>query len=289
MATTLADLIEAVAGQLGHTRRSTATGGTTTTIVDTATLIENDDYWIGHYAFLVADAAGEGAAPEGEERAVTDFDRATATLTVDPAFTAAVGSGDTYALLPARRADVKRAINAAIEEAGETWLVPMEDESTVTVAADDYDYTLPTDVVQLQQVWVRSDTDERYRELPGRMWEVIGTYGTQELVLSTLDGLEAGDVLQLRYLARPSALTDEDDTLEMGAPGAVGLVRYVRTMAEALAHKMLATSKATDKPFRPHYTLWQSLEQKAERIKKEARRQRMRGTVRGPRWPRARG
>jgi len=93
-------------------------------VINTTALFEPDDFYIGHYAYIVTDAGGLGAAPQAEERPVTDYDQGTGTLTVSPAFSAAVGSGDTYELLALKRADITAAINAAIRQAGETWLVP---------------------------------------------------------------------------------------------------------------------------------------------------------------------
>jgi len=166
-AKTRADLIEVLADRYGEYRQGTATGGSTSTCVDTSGLYEANDAWIGHYLYILTDAGGASAAPEGEERPVTDFVQSTATLTVSPVFTAAVASGDTYELLPVRREVLARAINAGVRAAGDGWLVGTVDTTTVTLADDDYDYTLPTDIVRLMRVLYRDASDESYKDLPG--------------------------------------------------------------------------------------------------------------------------
>ena len=73
---------------------STATGGTTTTLIDATGLSEPDtDYWKGMY---VAMTTGDVA---GQIRLITAYDTGTGTITFTPAMTQAVTSGDTYGIL----------------------------------------------------------------------------------------------------------------------------------------------------------------------------------------------
>jgi len=286
-AKTRADLVAEIARRYGHYHRSTATGGSTTTIVNTTGLYEPDDFYVGHYAYIVTDAGGAHAAPEGQERPVTDYDQSTGTLTVDPAFSAAVASGDTYELLALKRADIAAAINAAIRQAGETWLAPTVDTTTVTIADDDYDYSLPVGVVRLLGVMVRGDTDEAWRYVQGRQWSVGGTPGAQVLYFDTLEGLEAGDLVRLDYLARPGELSADSSSFGIGEPAERELTEFVTEMAVGWLHKAAASARAGD--FREHLTLAQMAEERAERIRAMAARWHGRGTVRTARWARARG
>ncbi|MFC1995671.1 hypothetical protein ACFLVM_02200 [Chloroflexota bacterium] len=75
----------------------TATGGSTTTLVDIYTLTHADDYWNGYVVHIVITT--DGLAPQGERQAVTDFVQSTRTLTTN-AFTVAIGAGDIYTLSP---------------------------------------------------------------------------------------------------------------------------------------------------------------------------------------------
>lgn len=289
-AKTRADLVEEVARRFGNYRQLTASGGSTTTVVDADGLYEPDDYWVGHYAYIVTDAGGASAAPEGEERPVTDYVRSTATLTVDPAFSAAVASGDTYELLTARRADIVAAINAGVRAAGETWLVPTVDTSTVTIAEDDYDYNLPSGLVRLLTVAVRGGTDEAYRFVGGQQWWVSGTPGgPQVLLFDTLNGLEAGDTIRLEYLARPSELSSDSTSLGLGEPAERELVEFVIHWALYWLHDQVASRDVDAPGFRGHITQAQYHQERAERMRMAASRWHGRGTVRTPRWARHRG
>jgi len=286
---TRADLVEEVARRFGHYASGTATGGSTTTLEDTGGLYAPDDYWNGHYLYIVEDAGGAGAAPEGEERPVTDYVQSTATLTVSPAFSAAAGAGDAYELLAVRRGDVVAMINSAIRLAGETWLVSKNDDSTVDLADDDYDYDLPTDLVRLLGVWMRGDTDEPWEPVDGRTWRVAETPGGQELVFDTLSGLDEDDTIRLEYLARPSELAADDGTLGVGEPAEWELVEFVVAEALFLLHDQAASGAPEAAGFRAHLTQAQYWKEEMERIRGSAGRFHGRGTVRGGRWARSRG
>lgn len=288
-AKTRADLVGEVARRFGMYRRSTATGGSTTTLIDTAKLYEPNDYWIGHHLYIVTDVGGLHAAPEAEERPVTDFVQSSATLTVDPAFTAAPASGDTYELLPAKREDVIAAVNAAVRAAGETWLVQKVDTSTITLATDDYDHTLPTDLVRLLAVKIRADTDEAWVDIPGRNWHVAGTGGAQSLYFDSLEGIDSGDDCQLIYLARMSELSADSTALGMGEPAEREAVEFVTSWALYWLHDMAASRAPESAGYRAHLTQAQYYMDIAERFRARAARWQPAGTVHGARWAKARG
>lgn len=83
----------------GFGEYGTATGGSTSTITDTTFLASSqyvDDEWVGAWARISKDAGGAGAAPEAEIRPITNSVASTGVLTVDPVFSAAVVSTDSY-------------------------------------------------------------------------------------------------------------------------------------------------------------------------------------------------
>ena len=67
--------------------------GLSTTLIDIART-EGNDYWNGLTILIL------GGACKGQSRQITDFDAASDTITVSPAFTAAIASGVRYAILP---------------------------------------------------------------------------------------------------------------------------------------------------------------------------------------------
>jgi len=96
---TRADLIRQILRETRLGEYGTATGGSTSTIVDTTKLKSdqfNDTDFVGQWARIEYDAGGAAAAPEGEIRPITAFAPSTGTLTVSPEFSAAPASTDKY-------------------------------------------------------------------------------------------------------------------------------------------------------------------------------------------------
>ena len=80
--------------RLGVGTGGVATGGGTTTLIDTVHRTEADDYWNGAtLVMLSGNAVGQG-------RTISDFVASTDTITVSRAFTAAIAAGDHYTILP---------------------------------------------------------------------------------------------------------------------------------------------------------------------------------------------
>lgn len=78
----------------------TATGGSTTTIIDTTKLQStqfNTREWVGGWGRISKDAGGAGAAPEGSISPITTYAPSTGTITLNPAITA-VAASDEYEL-----------------------------------------------------------------------------------------------------------------------------------------------------------------------------------------------
>jgi len=139
-------LWQRVCDRLGLTKGITATGGTTTTIVDTSLSTDYQDYedFRNNYAFIRYDAGGAGAAPEGEVQEITDYTASTFTLTTGT-FSAAIAAGDFVtivrgSLLPLD--DLKRLCNLGLKKCGN---VPNPDTS-LTTAASQTIYTVPSGV-----------------------------------------------------------------------------------------------------------------------------------------------
>lgn len=76
-------------------RDATATGGSTTTLIDTALTAATDDFWAGALLY-VYDGPGAGSA-----RIVKTYTAATKTLTVEEPFPAAITAASKYILLGA--------------------------------------------------------------------------------------------------------------------------------------------------------------------------------------------
>lgn len=173
----LAQLIEWTLKTVLHDwKGGTATGGTTATVVDTAREDEDDDYFQNTtpvskvYIITTTDTA----APIGERRRCTDFVSSGGTITVSPVFSATVSAGDTYAITSEYEwAEVKDAINLAIEMVAEEALFYVQDESTITLSSATYEYAMPTSFMYLYRVSM-ADANGNYPDpIPPDQYKVI--------------------------------------------------------------------------------------------------------------------
>lgn len=97
---TLSKLLQGVYRKLGDSIEVIATGGSTTTVIDTALagILDDDDALTNGAVFVVWDAGGAGAAPEGQFSRITAYNSATQTVTME-ALTSGVGAGDVCQLV----------------------------------------------------------------------------------------------------------------------------------------------------------------------------------------------
>lgn len=174
MTYTLFDLTYRVARELGLTQEGVATGGSTTSLVDTVMRTEPDDYWNNGTIWVLRDAGGASAAPEKEYATISDFVSTTSTMTIS-ALTAAIAGGDRYACMTKHVPlhVIIQKINQAIMDLGP---IPYADITSITTAADQTEYTLPVaakrDLIQVRIQLIDDDAnDNKWRKLDGN-WEV---------------------------------------------------------------------------------------------------------------------
>lgn len=198
-----------------------ATGGTTTTLIDTAGLaLLPDDYfnsgkkglgsiWV-HY-----DAGGAGASPENEYRTISDFVQSTKTITVPTAFSAAPASGDWYAALRGRYPlqYLIMHLNRAIR-----YYYPRQvvvDTASIVPANGTLEYSLPsTDVrvIKVEQV-INTTTNEK-KTISG--WAIKKTAAGTADKLVFYDQPDVNYGIELTYDARMGQLRASTDNLDEG-------------------------------------------------------------------------
>lgn len=177
-----------------------ATGGTTTTVIDTKLVDElgdgnEDDIFNGGTVIVIEDTGG--VAPEGEFSRITDYEALTTTATFSPALTVAPASGDRVLLAPPDFPlyDMIEVVNDALEYLGN---IPLVDTS-LTVAGGTTDYTLPIALKGRRIVDVVQKDGEDYYPVSG--WKIIpATAGTAETI--TIPQLTEGDTLYIHYLGK---------------------------------------------------------------------------------------
>uniref|UniRef100_A0A6M3J508 Uncharacterized protein n=1 Tax=viral metagenome TaxID=1070528 RepID=A0A6M3J508_9ZZZZ len=173
---TLDDLIVRI-GRL-HIRDwagGTATGGSTTTIVDTSKRHERDDYWNNlPYAEAHIRSTTDGAAPVGETRMITDFVNSSNTIT-NEAFTAVVGSGDKYAIHTEYKYDeIVEAINQAISRAVNEGAFLHTVDASIHLVEDVFEYPVPSGFIYICSITMASDDGDFYDDpIPPDQYKII--------------------------------------------------------------------------------------------------------------------
>jgi hypothetical protein len=169
----LTHLLQAAWQRLGQFKRWTATGGSTTTAINTLwagveDLIYEDDDPALIYGTLVVirDAGGAGAAPEGEFGQITDYDSSTPTITMD-ALSTGVAVGDRIGvaspLFPLE--DMITCVNLALRRFGE---IDVPDTS-ITIVANQSEYSLPAAIQQRPQAVYR----QTVQTTSNNQWELV--------------------------------------------------------------------------------------------------------------------
>jgi hypothetical protein len=218
MTDTLSTVTYRTARELGVVAEGEATGGTTTTLIDTLNLTQADDYWSGGSVWILDDAGGAGAAPEGEWARVTDFDNGTSKATIE-AITVAPAAGDHYAIGKKRYPlDILiQKVNQALEDLGK---ITITDTTSVDTAANQTEITLPAaiDYDNLREVWLQTQTgdadDNRWDLLDKDKWYVQKTAtGTQDLLVFRYQ-LPTSRDLKLVYVDKHPQLYDYNDKVD---------------------------------------------------------------------------
>jgi len=141
MAFTLSNLLVEAYKELGQLTVSTATGGSTSTVVDSKQAgIHGDNSWKEGGVFILRDAGGASAAPEGEFKRCSAFTDSTGTFTVESVFTTSPASGDTYGFVSEYYPlfTMMELANAALFSLGD---IPLVDTTTLTTVASQTEYT----------------------------------------------------------------------------------------------------------------------------------------------------
>ncbi len=227
----------AVARNLGGVYlESTATGGTTTTMVDTTGLQGQyaDDYLNDCWVSIITDAGGAHAAPEGQSRRVSDFVGSTGTITVATAFSASPANGDTYRVWSvAPKAELLDAVAEALRAAWPAFYQRVVD-TTLTIEDDTYEYTLPAAIEYLQEVELQGNEDSEYY-VPLNNWRTRKeSGGTRTLILDHRQSYTTDYTLRLVGIGPLDYPANDYTAVSIQAEYEDALLQYVAAYGAAL-------------------------------------------------------
>lgn len=204
---TLKDIISDVYFRLGDLHSGTATGGSSTTVVD-STLGGKQDDWKYAAVFIDYDAGGAGAAPQGEYKECSGYAAATGTLTT-ASFSAAPAAGDLYSVASPRinLAKIIEAINKRLKAMGDVVTV----DTSLSFVSGQSMYTLPAAARggRLKAVFQAISSDSDDPVLVAR--EDWVPYGANQIIFRS--EMNAGDTLHLIYVGEHSRMGAYGDTI----------------------------------------------------------------------------
>ena len=133
MATTDLDTLrQLLARATGFYHSGTATGGSTSTVVDASTTpfdAYDDNILKGKWLTIIQDGGGAQAAPTGQSRKISGV--STTTATVDTNYSAAAANTDTYEITPFNARFYNEAIETALKQVYPNLYLPLRDETLV--------------------------------------------------------------------------------------------------------------------------------------------------------------
>lgn len=282
MARTLDQLVIDIARRFGSARSSTATGGTTTTLVDT-TLIQPDNFWNNYFLRMT------GGSQSGKEALITGYAQSTKTVAFDPAMSGAVANGDTYQILPQPRQDFVDAIYEAVRVASQSWMQVEDDTTSLTYSSAVQQYNLPADLVTLIGLYLGT-TDGYWFELSN--FDIVGDAGAFKLLMrdfppvTFVAGQPAYSKMRLVYLALPALPATGTANTQLSEPVEREALTFVAEYALHLLHEQAMARNVTGESARGHFSLAQQHFNKAKQIQNERRPQNISRRVRTIQLPR---
>lgn len=235
---------------LGELRDGQATGGSTTTIVDTgrpngedANLFQNGT------AIITYDAGGAGALPEGQWSRISSYTTSSKTFNLASTITA-VASGDHYVVSTNlfQHNELIRLMNEAMRHRSIGAEIPLADTS-ITTADNQTEYTLPVGIKEkkIRRIWLQTNlndaNDNQWVALDGDWYTTWTAAGSTALLV--LPQFASGYTIKIDYVGVHPALTAYNSPVSEYISPKLAVALYV----ERLAHSASAKTKHSAKPF----------------------------------------
>ena len=242
--TTLSDIITGAWNDIGQLTIITATGGSATTVVDSATRYTTDDALVGGTAIVMKTT--DGLAPQGKFSRISDFVASTTTFTIDTV-TDTIGAGDTIGLARptiSLQQMIKAANDGLKDHIGTISKVDVSLTSQSGLAT----YTLPAGVWIKRLIDVQIEPYEGFYNVPDPFVEPAAAQYKSILgeveILPTATGtqmishnLPDGQIIKVIYEGLHPELTTYDSLVHESIPYALMKAATVEKAIGWLVHK----------------------------------------------------
>lgn len=211
--------------KLGQLNISTATGGSSSTIVDTKQSGQHEDGdWGGAQdggdGWAVIIHSTDSAAPEGEFSGISNYVDNTGTFSLRSTLTTSVGAGDRYGFASDfyPHETMVEMLNSALQSLGD---VPQTDTTTLDTAANKSEYA--ASLVWKRNPPYRIDFQTKLNDADDNLWQEI-SHGEWEYVpavggttgLLILPHLPASRDIRVWYQGKHAYVSDFDDDIYEG-------------------------------------------------------------------------
>lgn len=235
-------LLRDALSEFGDLSDGQATGGSTTTIIDTNRETGEDQTAFDEATAIVTyDAGGAGVAPEGQWSRITGYTPSTNTFALASTLTAAVASGDHYVVTSNlfKHTELIRLMNEALRHRKLGTNVPVTDTS-ITTANNQTEYTLPAAIKEkdIRRIWLQTNlndaNDNQYT--PIQKWRV--TYSAAgSAALLVLPQCASGHAVHIEYLGTHPAITAYNSPISEYIPPDLAVALFVERLASGLSAK----------------------------------------------------
>ena len=211
---TLGKLLSDVLSDIGVLKRGRASGGSTTTIVESGRVDSaGDEVYTGGSAFILRDSAGLSAAPEGQFARITSYASGSGTFTLTDTLTAVVASGDRYGVVSLNYPidDLIEFVNDALQQ----FDIPLINTS-ITSAEAQTEYDLPVALKERDLLRVRyqgrtdDSNDNKWHDIYD--WKIVpASPGSVGILI--IPQISSGRTVQLWYMGKHPTLNAYDDEI----------------------------------------------------------------------------
>jgi hypothetical protein len=220
MSITLSELLQTVMAEMGLLQVSLATGGSDTTIVDDDQKLVHGmpDAWKNGTVFIVRDAGGNGASPEGRFATVTAYDDSTGTFTF-ASITDSVAAGDQYGFVSSEYPLQQLIVLANRGLRENVPKLPFYDRTTIETANDQREYSAAAvwqhpRPVSVEIETITNDSDRKgWQPIHNYLYEPASSAGGQGKIIF-LDDWPSGRDIRVGYYDYQPSLYAYDDYVD---------------------------------------------------------------------------
>jgi hypothetical protein len=276
MSQTLTTIRQEVARRATEFLQGTATGGSTTSVVDTVNLNQDDDFW-GEAWVRFSSGTNNDAV-----RRVSASSQSAASLTLYSAAPASVGAGDTYDLH--RRfspVDIMNGVNSAVNKSWPDFFETVK-SNVVTATTNTFRYDFPAGVPEEGVIGIEMQilTDPNvptypYERLPISKYDIIrewdGSANAEKLILELRFNPQTNRLIRFLYAKPLQAVTTSTDRIHLDAPHLEWL--YTQTIADMWRAEASRSADIARQDAKDQLQFWEEEEKKMRnrlRFRKEA-------------------